>query len=140
LLAQHHGAPRPARVELRGQLRRQLTGNPAHLVAALAGVNGDRVGIVLVARLAPERECLSRSDVLLGQCFGVVLSGARDRSHVQSSLSQRGIVAREKTTCLGLDDAVTGEPDLASLVGIPVALLVFDVDDDGGTLGAPHPE
>ena len=128
LLAQHHGAQRPARVELRGQLGGQLAWHPAQLCAARRRVNGDRVGIVLVGRVATQLERPARRGIGGGHRLGVVLAGAGHAGHVEAAIGQRGIVAGQEAAAAGLDEHEAGQPDLPAVVGVPVALLVADVD------------
>ena len=128
LLAQHHGAERTARVELRGQLGGQLARHPAQLRAPRRGVHRDRVGVVLVGRIAAQLERAARRGVGGGHRLGVVLAGAGHPRHVQAALCQRGIVAGQEAAAAGLDQHEPGQPDLPAVVGVPVALLVANVD------------
>jgi hypothetical protein len=59
------------------------------------------------------------------------------RGHAQPTSRQRGIVTREEPARVGVDEAVAGEPDLAALVGVPVALLVDGLNVDGRRLTRP---
>jgi len=49
--------------------------------------------------------------------------GARDARDPKPRRGELGRVPREETAAVGIDDAVSGEPDDAAVVGVPVALL-----------------
>ena len=114
LLAQCQRAPGARGVQLGSQLGRELAWDPSHLLAAARRVDGDRVGIVLVGRVATQLERATGPDVLpadrLLMMRGRSLRGRRrdeTRAAVGHALAYTTwrSLAREQ----GLDDAQAAE-------------------------------
>ena len=78
LLAQHHRRPRAAGVQLRSDLLGKFPRYPADLTAPARRVNGDRVRVVLVARIATQLEHGARLQLARGQRLAVKARGSGD--------------------------------------------------------------
>jgi hypothetical protein len=127
LLAQHDRRPRPARVELRRELGRELAWHPTHLLAA--GKHGDRVRVVLVVRVAAELQRAARRDGVRGRDrIGVMPAGAGDTEDVEAAGRDLGGFATQVAPGLGIDELVPRDPDLPAVIGVPVPLLVAGGD------------
>jgi hypothetical protein len=122
-LAQHHRRPRATGVKLRRQLGGELARDEADLRSAR--VNLDRVGVVLVAGIAPELERTAGRECVRAQRVAAV-PGPRQPGHMQPSLREQRRVACEVRPGLGIDELVPRQPDLAAVVGVPVALGELD--------------
>ena len=83
LLAQDRGRPRPARVELRSELRRELARHEAEQRPVL-GRDGDRVGVVDVAGVAPQLQRASGRGGVRRERLGMVAGRAGDPRDPQS--------------------------------------------------------
>lgn len=127
LLPQHHRRPGAPGVELGRDLGGELARHEAELVAA--GVDGDRVGVVRVAGVAPQLERPPRRGRLGRERGGVVAPRARHPRDVQPALGELRRVAGEEGAGVGIDELVPRQPDLAAVLGVPVALGELDVDD-----------
>ena len=103
----------------------------ADLFAAVARVDLNRVRVVRVARIAPQLQGATGCDRIRSQRLRVMCPGARDARHPQTSRGQLGSVAGEVAARLAVDHLIPGDPDLAAVVGVPVALVVLDVDLHG---------
>ena len=90
-----------------------------------AAVDRDRVGVVLVGLLAAQLEAVTRRERGAGERLDAV-PGARHTAHVQAPLDELRRVAREEGAGVGIDELVPRQPDLAAVVGVPVALGEFD--------------
>ena len=126
LLPQHDGRPRAPRVELGRDLRGELAGDEAELLAAR--VDGDRVGVVLVCRVAPQLERPPGRGRIGGERGGVVAPRARHARDPQPALGELRCVAGQVGAAVGIDELVPRQPDLAAVLGVPVALGELDVD------------
>ena len=73
-----------------------------------------------------------RCQRIRAQRVGVVASRAGHRGDPQAALDQRRGIAREVAARVRVDDLEARQPDLAAVVGVPVARLIGDVDDHGG--------
>ena len=123
-LAQHDGGPPPALVQGGRDPGRDLARHPAGL-RARGGEHRDRVGVVLVAGLAPQRQrCPGGERVGLQDV--VVEARSRDTRDDQAARGQLRGVAAEETTRVRVDRRVAGDPDDRAVVGIPVTLLALD--------------
>ncbi len=126
LFSENDRRPRGAAVKLGRQLRRELPRHPAHLL--LSGVHGDRVGVVRVLGIPPQLEGRAGLGGLRLKRVGVVLPGPGHARHAQAALGQLGRVAPEEAARLGVDELVSGQPDDAAVLGVPVAVLSTYVD------------
>jgi hypothetical protein len=91
-------------------------------------VDGDRVRVVLVPRVAAQLERTARRRGVGLERVGVVAPRAGDAHDPQAAGSQLGRVAAQVAARLAVDELVPRDPDLTSVVGVPVALLVAGVD------------
>ena len=126
LLAQDDRRVGLARVDRRGDLLRDGARHPADLRAAR--VDGDRVRVVLVVRVAAQLERAARLGRVGGERLRVVAAGARDAGDPQAGGGQLRRVAAE-VAAVGRDRLEAGQPDDPALVRVPVALLALDLDD-----------
>ena len=78
-----------------------------------------------LSRIAPELERAAGRERVRGQRVAAV-PGPRQPGHVQPSLREQRRVAREVRPGLGIDELVPRQPDLAAVVGVPVALGELD--------------
>jgi len=128
LFAEHDRRPGAAAIELRGELGGQLARDPADLSPAIDRVDLDGVRIVRVVRIAPQLEGLAGGDGVRSQRLGVVGSRAGDAGHPKAPGEQLGRVASQIAARFAVDHLIAGYPNDATVVGVPVALVVFDVD------------
>jgi hypothetical protein len=87
MLAQDDRRPGLTFVELRRELLGQLARDPTELVAG--GEDLDGVGVVLVVRVALQRQRVPRPDLSRLERLRMVLPGARDADHVQPAFPGR---------------------------------------------------
>ena len=100
--------------------------DPADLDAA--GVDGDRVRVVRVGRVAAELERPAGLRGLGGERLGVVAPGAGHAGDPQAGGRElRGVAA--EVAPVRRDGLEAREPHDAAVVRVPVALLALDVDD-----------
>ena len=94
---------------------------------AVLGVDRDRVGVVGVLGLGPQHEPPPRRRGFRLKRL-LVKARAGHGDHAQPALGQLRRVAGQEVARLGVDRRVARQPHDASVVGIPVALLVGGAD------------
>ncbi|HEX3277064.1 MAG TPA: hypothetical protein VHR40_00970 [Thermoleophilaceae bacterium] len=124
MLSEQDRFPGLARVQLGGELLGQLARDPAELLPVREHLNG--VGIVLVVRIAPQLKPAAGLDDGGSEGVRVVLAGPGYADDVQPALA-RGLPP-EIPPAVGIDDLEPDDPDLPTVVRIPVVLVVLDVD------------
>jgi pyridoxal 5'-phosphate synthase pdxS subunit len=125
VLAQDDRRPRLAAIEPRRELGGQLARHEADRLAA--GEHFDRIRVVRVVRVAAQRERGTGLDGRPVDGVGAV-PRSREAGDAQAARGELGRVTREVAAVV-VDRREAGDPHLAAVVGVPIALLEHGCHD-----------
>jgi hypothetical protein len=91
----------------------------------------DRVRVVRVVRVAAQLQPGAGRYRIRSQRLRMMRVGAGHARDPQATRGQLGRVAGEVAARVAVDDLIASDPDLTTVVGVPVALVVLDVDPHG---------